>query len=73
MAKFLSPYSVAQLDGSPRRDYYTGANLDRALSIADLRARAHKLMPRFVLEYLEAGAEDETTLNRERAAFEQWL
>ncbi|HWE46845.1 MAG TPA: alpha-hydroxy acid oxidase [Caulobacteraceae bacterium] len=29
-------------------------------------------MPRFVLEYLEAGAEDEATLRRERDAFAEW-
>jgi (S)-mandelate dehydrogenase len=64
--------SIAQLDGSPRRRFYTGANLERALAIGDLRARTHKLMPRFVLEYLEAGAEDEATLYREREAFAEW-
>lgn len=29
-------------------------------------------MPRFALEYLEGGAEDEATLTRERAAFHEW-
>src|SRR3546814_3434639 len=29
-------------------------------------------MPRFVLEYLEGGAEDEATLYREREAFAEW-
>lgn len=46
--------------------------MDRAISIADLRARAHKVMPRLALEYLEGGAEDESTLVRERLAFGQW-
>lgn len=64
--------SVAQIDGSPKRRFYTGANLERAIAIADLRARTHKLMPRFVLEYLEGGAEDEATLYREREAFAEW-
>jgi (S)-mandelate dehydrogenase len=64
--------SVAQLDGSPRRRFYTGGNLARAVAISDLRARTHKLMPRFVLEYLEGGAEDEATLYREREAFAEW-
>ena len=32
----------------------------------------HRRMPRFVLEYLEGGAEDEATLLRERAAFADW-
>src|SRR3546814_11051924 len=64
--------SIAQLDGTPRRHLYSGPNLGRAHTIADLRARHHKLMPRFVREYLEAGAEDEATLTRERAAFAEW-
>jgi len=61
--------SVAQLDGTPRRRYYTGGDLARAVAIEDLRARTHKRMPRFVLEYLEGGAEDEQTLKRERTAY----
>jgi (S)-mandelate dehydrogenase len=64
--------SLAQLEGSPKRRFYTGGDLDRAVAIADLRARTHKLMPRFVLEYLEGGAEDEATLYREREAFAEW-
>src|SRR3546814_20334199 len=64
--------SIAQLDGTPRRHLYSGPNLGRAHTIADLRARTHKLMPRFVLEYLEGGAEDEATLYREREAFAEW-
>lgn len=64
--------SVAQLRGSPRRHYYAGGNLERALSVQDLRAMAHRRMPRFVLEYLEGGAEDEATLRREREAFAEW-
>lgn len=64
--------SPAQLGGTPRRNFYTGRNLDRVRTIADLRARAHRLMPRFVLEYLEGGAEDEATLARERIAYGDW-
>ena len=64
--------SLAQLGGTPKRRFYSGANLARAVAIADLRARTHKLMPRFVLEYLEGGAEDEATLYREREAFAEW-
>ncbi|WP_419825453.1 alpha-hydroxy acid oxidase [Sphingomonas sp.] len=62
----------AQFGGTPKRRYYTGGNLERTHGIADLRARAHRLMPRFVLEYLEGGAEDEATLKRERAAYGEW-
>lgn len=62
----------AQFRGSPKREYYDGGDLRRAVTIADLRARTHRLMPRFVLEYLEGGAEDEATLSRERQAFAEW-
>lgn len=64
--------SIAQFAGSPRRRYYTGGDLDRIRSVEDLRARTHKLMPRFVLEYLEGGAGEEATLAREREAFAEW-
>lgn len=64
--------SPAQMQGSPRRTYYSGRNLSRVRSVADLRARAHKLMPRFVLEYLEGGAGEEATLRREQEAFAEW-
>ena len=64
--------SVAQLDGTPRRRYYTGRQLRRALAIGDLRAMAHKRMPRFVLEYLEGGAEEEASLARDREAYAEW-
>lgn len=63
---------VAQLEGSPRRRYYTGRKLSRAVAIEDLRAMTHKRVPRFVLEYLEGGAEDEATLERERTAYADW-
>src|SRR6185437_6395990 len=57
---------LAQMDGTPLRRYYTGPLSSRARAIADLRARAHQLMPRLALEYLEAGAEDEASMMRER-------
>ena len=64
--------SLAQMEGTPKRRFYTGSDLARAVAIADLRARTHKRMPRFVLEYLEGGSEDEATLYREREAFTDW-
>ena len=64
--------AIAEAAGTPRRRYYAGRKLNRVQSVDDLRARAHKLMPRFVLEYLEAGAGEEATLSRERAAFADW-
>jgi (S)-mandelate dehydrogenase len=63
---------LAQMNGVPRRRYYIGARPSRAIAIADLRARAHLLMPRIALEYLEAGAEDEASMMRERRAFADW-
>jgi (S)-mandelate dehydrogenase len=66
-------HSVAQLDGTPRRRYYTGGDIARVEAIDDLRARTHKLMPRFVLEYLEGGAGEEATLARERQCFAEWM
>src|SRR5579885_832331 len=63
---------LARMNGTPRRRYYTGVFPSRAVAIADLRARAHALMPRIALEYLEAGAEDEASMMRERRAFADW-
>jgi (S)-mandelate dehydrogenase len=62
----------ARFERSPRRRYYTGRNPGRVQSIDDLRARTHKLMPMFVLEYLEGGAGEEATLRREREAYAEW-
>ncbi|WP_066335923.1 alpha-hydroxy acid oxidase [Azohydromonas lata] len=64
--------AVAQLDGSPRRRYYTGRDLARAVAVEDLRAMTHRRMPRFVLEYLEGGAEEEASLARDRSAYGYW-
>jgi (S)-mandelate dehydrogenase len=63
---------LAQLDGKPRRRYYTGPFPSRAIAISDLRARSHERLPRIALEYLEGGAEDEATMMRERSAFADW-
>jgi (S)-mandelate dehydrogenase len=63
---------LAQLDGTPARRYYSGFNLRRAIAISDLRAMSHKRLPRFALEYLEGGAEDEAAMLGERRAFADW-
>ena len=63
---------VAQLCGSPRRRYYAGRDPRRARGVMDLRAMAHRRLPRFVLEYLEGGAGDESSLARDRAAYADW-
>jgi (S)-mandelate dehydrogenase len=64
--------ALAQLDGTPQRHFYAGSRLARAVEIGDLRAMAHRRLPRFALEYLDAGAEDEATMVRERAAYAEW-
>ena len=46
-------------------------NLSRAISIEDLRRLAQRRLPRSVFDFFEGGAEDETTLRGNRAAFER--
>jgi (S)-mandelate dehydrogenase len=70
--KTLASVSPAVLRGHPRRRFYRGDDLERAVTIEDLRAMAHRRLPRFALEYLEAGAEDEATLARNEAALAEW-
>jgi (S)-mandelate dehydrogenase len=70
--KTLGWKSPAVLRNSPRRRFYAGRNLQRAVTVEDLRAMAHRRLPRFVLEYLEGGSEDEATLARNAAALAQW-
>jgi len=63
---------LAQLDETPARRYYTGFDPQYAIAISDLRAMTHKRLPRFALEYLEGGAQDEAALLRERRAYADW-
>jgi (S)-mandelate dehydrogenase len=63
---------LAQLDGTPARRYYTGFDPKYAVAISDLRAMTHRRLPRFALEYLEGGAQDEASLFRERRAYADW-
>ena len=63
---------LAQLDGTPARRYYTGLDPQYAVAISDLRAMTHKRLPRFALEYLEGGSQDEAALFRERRAYADW-
>jgi (S)-mandelate dehydrogenase len=46
-------------------------NLDKAISIDDLRALARQRLPRFMFDYVDGGAEDEITLQSNRASFER--
>lgn len=64
--------SPAVLRRTPQRRLYAGANLERAVTIEDLRAMAHRRLPGFVLEYLEGGSEDEAALARNAAALAEW-
>lgn len=45
-------------------------NPARAHNIADLRTAAHRRLPRLVFEYLDGGAEDQSTLRANREALE---
>ncbi|HRP35607.1 MAG TPA: alpha-hydroxy acid oxidase [Gammaproteobacteria bacterium] len=54
-----------------RRKLYAGRDFRRALSIEELRGIARRRLPHFAFEYIESGAEDESTLRWNRAIFEQ--
>lgn len=45
--------------------------LNKAISIEDLRAIAHKRVPRFIFDYIDGGSEDEIALNANRESFER--
>ena len=47
------------------------ADLSRAISIEDLRQMARRRLPRAIFDFFDGGAEDETTLRENRAAFER--
>jgi len=53
-----------------RRRFYPGRDFRRALSIEELRGVARRRVPNFAFEYVEGGAEDETTLRWNRAVFD---
>jgi L-lactate dehydrogenase (cytochrome) len=46
--------------------------LDRAANIADLRVLARRRLPRGIFDYIDGGAEDETTMARNSAAFQNY-
>ncbi|HTV89226.1 MAG TPA: alpha-hydroxy acid oxidase [Stellaceae bacterium] len=70
--KTLAAASPAVLAGSPRRRLYAGMNPERAVTIEDLRAMAHRRLPDFALDYLEGGGEDEASLAGNIAALAEW-
>ena len=47
------------------------ASLDRAINIEDLRRMARARLPRAIFDFFDGGAEDESTLRENRAAFER--
>lgn len=53
-----------------KRKLHDGRDPARAVAISDLRAMALRRLPHFALEYLESGAEDELTAQRNRYDFE---
>jgi (S)-mandelate dehydrogenase len=52
-----------------KRRYYGGSDVGRALDIEELRVMARRRLPGFVVEYLEGGSEDETSLRGNVEAF----
>lgn len=50
---------------------FFASRLEEALSIRDLRELARKRLPRTVFDFIDGGAEDELTLQENRAAFER--
>jgi (S)-mandelate dehydrogenase len=46
-------------------------DLSRAVNIEDLRLLARRRLPRAIFDFIDGGAEDETTLRGNRAAFER--
>jgi (S)-mandelate dehydrogenase len=54
------------------RKYYTGSDVEKALSIEELRQMALRRLPGFVAEYVESGGEDEVSLSWNREVF-KWL
>ena len=54
-----------------RRRPFRSGSLTQAQNIADLRTLARRRVPHFAFEYVEGGAEDEATLEANRAVFAQ--
>jgi (S)-mandelate dehydrogenase len=54
-----------------KRRYYAGRSFCRTMDIDELRLLAERRTPRLAFEYLDGGAENETTLCRNREIFER--
>lgn len=48
-------------------------NLQRYFNMKELQGRAHQVLPGPIKDYLEGGADDELTLKRNRAAFNDYM
>src|SRR4051794_37267816 len=70
--KDLAWSSPAVLTRTPPPRFYDGRDPSSAVTIEDLRAMAHRRLPRFVLEYLEGGADGEACLARNLEALAEW-
>ncbi len=57
---------------SLHRKFYSGKDYHHALSIEELRRIGRRRVPNFAFEYVEGGAETETTLNWNREAFKNY-
>ncbi|MCW5626809.1 MAG: alpha-hydroxy-acid oxidizing protein [Burkholderiales bacterium] len=44
----------------------------RAINIDDLRAAAHRRLPRIIFEFIDGGAQDEVSLRANREDFQRW-
>src|SRR2546421_3126877 len=49
----------------------SSSNLSAAINIEDLRRLARRRLPQAIFDFFDGGAEDETTLRENRAAFER--
>ena len=52
---------------------YSERQLERALSIEDLRILARRRLPKAVFDFIDGGAADERTMRDNATAFDDWL
>lgn len=70
MGMFRTVRSVARF--SPLTISRRTRQLDRAANIGDLRLLARRRLPRGIFDYIDGGAEDEVTMARNSAAFQNY-
>lgn len=70
MGLFRTLRSVARF--SPLTISRRARHLDRAANVQDLRLMAKRRLPRGIFDYIDGGAEDETTMRRNSDAFQQY-